>query len=162
MTKTLTQLLAEHEFLGDLDPAFLDLLAEHARAVRVPAGGRIFTEGDPADTCWLVVEGRAALELGATGRGVAVLATVGPGQLLGWSWLFPPFRWHFDARAVTEVLAVVLDGPAVRDRCEADPRFGYELMKRFTELSIHRLQATRLQLLDVYGSEIHDLRGSVD
>jgi CRP/FNR family transcriptional regulator, cyclic AMP receptor protein len=73
--------------------------------------------------------------------------------VLGWSWLFPPYRWHFDASASAETSAVVLDGACLRGKCEDDASLGYRLMKRFAQLIQQRLQETRLQLLDVYGGE---------
>lgn len=150
MSATLAELLAEHRFFADLDDEFVGVLAACAHEVHVPGGTVLFEEGGPAQACWFLRRGRVSVEV-RTPRGVAVIATVGPGQVLGWSWLFPPYRWHFDARALEDLDAIMLDGPCVRARVEADPRLGYELMKRFTELSIQRLQSTRLQLLDLYG-----------
>ena len=97
--------------------------------------------------------GRVAIELHAPGRGARVLQTVGPGEILGWSWLFPPYRWAFDARAVEEVRAVEFDGACLRKKCEADPVLGYALMKRFAGVFARRLQATRVQLLDLYAQD---------
>ncbi len=90
-----------------------------------------------------------------SGKAVAVLAdynqTVAEGDVLGWSWLFPPYRWVFDAQALELTRALVFDGTCLRGKCEDDHNLGYELMKRFAHVVVQRLQATRLQLLDVYG-----------
>ena len=91
-----------------------------------------------------------ALEVFTPTRGPVVIETLGPGEVLGWSWLFPPYRWHFDAQAVEPVRAVALDGGCLRGKCEEDPRLGYELTRRFAAIMMDRLQATRLRLLDVY------------
>jgi CRP-like cAMP-binding protein len=152
VSRPLAELLAEHGFFADLDDEFVAAVAACAREDVIPAGTVLFEEGGRADACWFVRRGRAAVEV-RTPRGTTVIATVGPGQVLGWSWLFPPYRWHFDARALDELTTITLDAPCVRERVEADPRLGFELMRRFTELSIQRLQATRLQLLDLYGGE---------
>lgn len=152
MSRALAGLLAEHGFFAGLDDDLVAVLAACAREEVIPADTVLFEEGGSAGTCWFVRRGRVAVEV-RTPRGATVIATVGPGQVLGWSWLFPPYRWHFDARTLDELATIALDGPCVRERVEADPRLGYELMRRFTELSIQRLQATRLQLLDLYGGE---------
>ncbi len=83
--------------------------------------------------------------------GSLVLDTIGPGEVLGWSWLFPPYRWHFDARAVDDVRAIALDGACLRGKCEQDPQLGFELVRRFAQLVLDRLQSTRLRLVDLYG-----------
>jgi hypothetical protein len=80
-----------------------------------------------------------------------MITTLGAGELVGWSWLFPPYRWHFDARATELTRTIAFDGACLRDKCEQDHDLGYELMRRFASLMLDRLQATRLQLLDVYG-----------
>ena len=84
-------------------------------------------------------------------RGAVVIETIEAGEVVGWSWLFPPYQWHFDARAVSLVRATSFDGVCLREKCEQDPAFGYDLMSRFTQVLIERLQWTRLRLLDVYG-----------
>jgi hypothetical protein len=81
-----------------------------------------------------------------------VIGTLEAGEVLGWSWLFAPYHWHFDARAVGVVRATAFDGACLRGKCDDDPRLGYELMRRFAAVMIDRLQWTRLQLLDVYGN----------
>jgi CRP-like cAMP-binding protein len=88
---------------------------------------------------------------GLPGRGDVVVETLGPGAVLGWSWLFEPYRWHFGAVAVEETLTVEMDGAGVRRLCEQDPALGYELTRRFMAVVVHRLQANRMRLLDLYG-----------
>ncbi|MBO0783363.1 MAG: hypothetical protein J2P37_31505 [Ktedonobacteraceae bacterium] len=95
-------------------------------------------------------EGRVALETFSGERGAITIETIEAGEALGWSWLFPPYRWHFSARVLEPVQAIVLDGERLRIRGEEDCDFGYDLVKRVAHIVIQRLQATRLQLLDLY------------
>ena len=135
-----------------LDPRFAEQLAGCAQTDGFAAGDLLFHEGEPANTFWILRHGRVALELHSPNRGSLLIETLDPGEVLGWSWLFPPFRWHFDARALTDVRAVAVDGACLRGKCDADPAFGYELMRRFSRVMVERLQATRVRLLDLYGS----------
>ena len=151
MVETLEGVLKEHRFFRELAPDYLKTLAGCAANVRFRAGDVIFREGAAANQFYLIREGRIAIEVFVPGRGALTIQTLGAGEVLGWSWLFPPYRWTFDARAGEEVRAFALDGKCLRDKCEADHDLGYELMKRFSVIMTERLQATRLQLLDVYG-----------
>ncbi len=81
-----------------------------------------------------------------------IIETLGPGEVVGWSWLFPPYRWHFDAVALEPVRAVALDGLCLHAKCEENPRLGFDLTRRFAGVLVDRLQATRLRLLDMYGT----------
>jgi len=155
LPQTLEPLLRGHRFFAGLEPAYLSLLAGCAANEVFPADSFLFREGDPAETFYLIREGKLALEIAAPGRGALVVQTLGPGDVAGFSWLIAPHHWEFDGRAVERVLAVRMDGACLRGKCDADPRLGYELMRRFAGLSAARLQATRLQLLDVYG-HVHD------
>ena len=152
-TRTIRDLISGHELLSGLDPEYLDLVAGCGRNVAFGVGDWIGREGAPADSFYVLREGRVALEVHSPDRGPIVVATLSPGDVLGWSWLFPPYRWRFDARALDPVRAVALDGVCLRGKCDADPRLGYELMRRFARIMVGRLEATRLQLLDVYGGK---------
>jgi CRP/FNR family cyclic AMP-dependent transcriptional regulator len=147
----LEALITESHALGDLPPGQLAVIAGCAGNVRFDAGDIVLHEGDAADRFFLLRHGRVALEIPAPGGAPLLICTLGPGELLGWSWLFPPYRWHFDARATEPVAAVAFDGACLRGKCDADHDLGYELMRRFAGGMLDRLQATRLQLLDVYG-----------
>jgi CRP-like cAMP-binding protein len=111
----------------------------------------LFREGTPADRFFLIREGRIALEIDAPGRGPLTIETLQAGDVVGWSWLFEPYRWHLDGRAVSSTGLVAFDGACLRAKCEADHELGYALMQRFAECLIERLEATQLQLTDVYG-----------
>ena len=149
--ETLEPILAQHPFLKDLAPRHLELIVGCAANVRFDAGRFIFREGEEAKQFYIVRHGKIALEIFVPGRGPVTIQTLGEGEVLGWSWLFPPYRWHFDARALEPMRAIALDGECLRVKCETDHDLGYELVKRFAHVMMERLQATRLQLLDVYG-----------
>jgi CRP-like cAMP-binding protein len=134
-----------------MTPEELELLAGCASNVRFEAGDVLFREGDQANTFYVIRHGTVAIEAYGAARGEMTIETVEPGEVLGWSWLFPPYRWHFDARALSQVRATAFDGACLRGKCDDDPGLGYDLMKRFAQVMIERLQWTRLRLLDVYG-----------
>ncbi len=150
--ETLEAVLAEHPFFRDLPPADLQLIAGCGSNVRFQPGEYVFREGDPSDQFNLIRHGKVALEISSPGRGPLTIQTLGEGDVLGWSWLVPPYRKQSDARALELTRATAFDGACIRRKCEADPRLGYELLKRFAQVIGQRLHATRLQLLDVYGS----------
>ena len=154
--QTIDELIRTHQFFRDLPEEDLALIARCGRNVHIGEGRQIFLEGDPADIFYVIRKGRVSLEVNTPPGGI-VVATLGPGDVLGWSWLFPPYRWHFDARALDETSAVALDGACIRQKCDEDPALGYRLMQRFARVAQERLQATRLQLLDLYGSQNEDL-----
>jgi CRP/FNR family cyclic AMP-dependent transcriptional regulator len=129
----------------------LELIAGCGANVRFREGELIFREGEDASTFYLLRHGSVALETFVPGRGPVTIETLHAGEVVGWSWLFPPYRWHFDARALSLVRATSFDGACLRGKCESDPRLGYDLLSRFAQVMIDRLQSTRLRLLDVYG-----------
>lgn len=144
-------LLAAHPFFADLSAEDRGFIAGCGRNHRFDAGHYLFHEGGRADALYLIRHGRVALEILPPGRAPIVFATLGEGEIVGMSWLVPPYRWMFDARAVDLVRAVGIDAACLRGKCDADPRLGYELAKRLMPVMVRRLHATRLQILDVYG-----------
>jgi CRP/FNR family transcriptional regulator, cyclic AMP receptor protein len=150
--ETLEHELRSHPFVGDLEPAYLALLAGCAENVEFWPGTFLFREGTPADWCYLLRQGKVALETAAQGRGPLIVQSLGAGEVAGFSWLLEPHRWQFDGRAMEPVRAVALNGACVRAKCEHDPRLGFELMQRFAYLATGRLQSARLRLLDVKGT----------
>jgi len=148
---TLEPILAAHPFFKDLEPRFLALVAGCAANGRVHAGEFLFREGTEANQFYLIRHGKVALQIFVPEQGPRTIATIEAGEVLGWSWLFPPFRWHFDAQALELTRVLVFDGQCLRAKCEADHDLGYALMQRFAQVMMQRLQATRLQLLDLYG-----------
>ncbi|MFD0899156.1 cyclic nucleotide-binding domain-containing protein [Actinomadura sediminis] len=135
--------LAHEPFLSGMRTADLGRLASAARFTSVPAGRRLFEEGTPAERFWLLREGTVAVDLDMPGGGRVVIETLGPGSVVGWSWLFRPHRWRFGGVAATLVRAIEVDGRLLRTLCAVDPSLGYELTRRFGELVVERLEATR-------------------
>jgi CRP-like cAMP-binding protein len=149
--KTIDDLLAVHEFFRDLEPDYRALVAGCGSNTVFEDEQYLFRTGAPADRFYAVRDGRVALEAFAPDRGPLVVETVGPGDVIGWSWLFPPYEWTFDARAVGQVKAVSFDGACLRAKCEQDHSLGWVLAKRFSYVMVRRLQSARLSLLDLYG-----------
>jgi CRP/FNR family cyclic AMP-dependent transcriptional regulator len=149
--QTLAELIAETPVFAGLRPDDLTLLAGCARNVLFDEDAFLFREGEQADTFYVLRRGRVALELHTPDRGGLVIETIEPGDVVGWSWLFAPYRWHFDARAVSPVRAIAFDGACLRGKCEDDAALGYELMRRFAQVMIDRMQHARVRLMDVYG-----------
>jgi CRP/FNR family cyclic AMP-dependent transcriptional regulator len=145
-TTGLERIVCEHPFFADLEAGFCTLVCG------CDAGEYLFREGRPADQFYLVRHGRVALEVKAPGRGSVAFQTVSAGQVAGVSWLVPPYRWAYDAKALELVRAVAMDATCLRDKCETDHDLGYELMKRFVPVLVERLHSTQLQILDVYGT----------
>ena len=150
----LERIVREHAFFAGLDEEFVKLICGCAKNVRFDAGQYLFHEGEPADVFYLIRHGRVALEVAAPERGVVTFQTVGEGEIVGVSWLIPPYRWTYDAKALDLVRAIGMDATCLRQKSEDDHDLGYEMMKRFVPVLVERLQTTRLQILDVYGA--HD------
>jgi CRP/FNR family transcriptional regulator, cyclic AMP receptor protein len=149
--------LAAHPFLHGMSRDQLGVLAETARDVSFPARHRLFEDGGNATRFWLIQCGHVSLDLHVPGEGPAVIETIGMGELLGWSWMFPPYKWAFGAVAATAVEAFEFDAPTVRKLCAADPALGYELNQRITAVLAKRLRATRIRLVarSGYSAAVH-------
>lgn len=152
MIQTLEKIIEEHPFFKGLAERHIQFIVGCAKNVRFDRGQVIFREGDPADQFYVVREGLVAVELVVPGRGPTAVQTVSEGEVLGWSWLFVPYRWHFDARALQPTRALAFDAKCLRAKCEEDHDLGYELLKRLTHIVSERLGAARLQLMDLYGA----------
>jgi CRP/FNR family cyclic AMP-dependent transcriptional regulator len=149
--KTLDELLSESALFAGLEPAHLELIAGCGHNVVFEAGDVVFREGDPADTFYLLRRGRVMLSTHLPARGDVAIESIESGEVLGWSWLHEPYRWHFDAVASEDCGAVAFDGACLRAKCVRDHELGYALLDRFAHVMIDRLQHTRLRLLDIYG-----------
>jgi CRP/FNR family cyclic AMP-dependent transcriptional regulator len=149
--KDMEEIVREHRFFAGLLEPFGKLISGCAKNTHFQSGEYLFHEGDAADRFYLIREGHVALEIKAPGRGAIAFQTLREGEIVGVSWLIPPYRWTYDARAVEFTRAIALDAKCLRDKCEADHDLGYEVMKRFMSVLIQRLQATQMQILDVYG-----------
>ncbi len=148
---TLEPIVAAQPFFRDLEPAYVRLIVDCAANVRFQAGEFLCREGDAANHFYLLHHGKVALQVAVPGRGSMTIETLHAGEVVGWSWLFPPYRWHFDVQALELTRALAFDGACLRGKCETDHHLGYALMQRFAAMMAQRLQATRLQLLDLYG-----------
>jgi CRP-like cAMP-binding protein len=148
--ENLERILTSHRFFGGMPSDHLHLLAGCAKNVRFDPGQFILREGEEANEFYLIRHGKVALEVYAPERGPLTIQTLSEGDILGWSWLVPPYRWKFDARVVDLTRAIALDGKCLREKSETDCRLGYELLKRFSQVMVDHLQAARLQLLNVY------------
>ena len=153
---TASELLSAHPFLAGIDEQHLERLSYWSRKAVFHAGTRLFNEGSKADRFWLIREGEVRLDTRLAGEGEqgheVFVETIGPGRVLGWSWLFPPYRWRFGATAISSVLAMEFDAAGVRGLCDSDPALGYDLTRRFMSIVTNRLHATRMRLLDAHRS----------
>lgn len=144
--------LEHHPFFAELSPDERGQLAGCAVRREFPAGHPLTKEGEPAHCFYALLRGKVAIQLAVPVRGQVTLQTLADGEVLGWSWLAPPATWTFDARTLQPTVALEFDGPSVLKLCEAEPRLGYRLMARLVRVMTQRLHATRVQLLDIYGS----------
>lgn len=145
--KPLETAIAEHPFGKGLRPPHLKAITECAMRSHFDAGEAIFQEGEMANRFYLIQKGKVALFASEHGQPHHI-QTIGAGDVLGWSWLFPPYYWHFYAQAVEATDAIFFYGTRLREECEQDQGLGYELMKRMAEIIIQRLQSTRRQLVE--------------
>lgn len=138
-------------FLHGLAPSSVARLARLGHAVRLPARHRLFEEGHTADKFWMVEAGQVALDAIVPGEGRMIIELLGRGDVVGLSWILPPFRWGFGAITTQPLQAYEFDGKAVRAEIAGDPGFGREMTERFLRVALKRLQATRSRLLDPSG-----------
>lgn len=153
--KRLETMLAKHPFFDGVSPEYVKFVAGCGRNVVFEPDAFILHEGDPADHFYIIRHGSAAVMAYRRRQGSITLQTLHDGDILGGSWLVPPFKYYFDAKALTLVRAVSFDANCLRGRCEVDHELGYQMMQRFATVMTQRLNATRLQLLDVYGVGIN-------
>ena len=141
--------IAKHPFLEGMSPHYVRLLCDCSLPTKFAAGELIFREGDTANRFYLLQKGRVALEAYVQHKGHTCIQVLGAGDVLGWSWLFPPYLWRFSARALEPIDALFIYGTPLREQCESDHDLGYELMKRTAQVMMKRLQATRWQLVGI-------------
>jgi CRP/FNR family transcriptional regulator, cyclic AMP receptor protein len=148
----LIALVAKQSFFKGLDRRLVDLLADSILEMRFKPGDWIYQQGDPANRFYLILKGKVLIESQVKDRGVLPIRTLGPGDDLGWAWLFPPYRMHFNARAVDSTRTIFFYGTRLREKCETNHELGYQLMKRVAEVVVRNLQATQQRLLECTGS----------
>lgn len=146
----LNELMAAQRGLSQMTPADLAALEPLARIEHFEVGARLLRTGQDADTLYVIAAGRVALEVAASRSGSLVVETLSAGDVLGISWMLPPYRLTFDARCMTPCEVIAIDAVALRAACDADPALGYSIYKHLSGIVRERLQATRLQLIDLY------------
>ncbi len=151
MIESLKPVIESQPFFAGFPGPMIDLIVGCARNARFERGAQLMRQGQPANEFFLIRGGRVRVSIHGGPHGPLTVQTVEPGEMIGWSWLVPPYRARFDAQAVEETRALVFDGACLRAKCEEDPRMGYQLLKRVSAVLAQRLEGARVQLLDVYG-----------
>jgi CRP/FNR family transcriptional regulator, cyclic AMP receptor protein len=146
------EILAQHPVFREFDKETLALLAGCARNEHFPPGSMIYSEGDPADRLYILRHGDVAVEIASAEREPIIAETLHAGEVLGWSWMVPPYQHRSNARAQSDVRAVSLDAACMRGKCDANPLLGYHLFKHLLPHMAERVRALRMQLLDLYGT----------
>ena len=152
--QTLESILAKQPFFDGLNERFVAIIAGCASNAIYNDSEHLFREGEEATQFFIIRHGRVAIETSTPGNGAMIIETHTEGDVVGWSWLFSPYQWHFDGRAVGLTRVTALDGTCLRGKCEEDPVLGYEFMKRFSNKMMQSLDLARFQLLDIYGTRV--------
>jgi len=164
--QSIESLIVGHPFWQGLPPEFLPLVAQSGTLQPFGVGDLIFQERQNADHLYLLHHGKVALETFVPGRGVVTLQVLGPGEALGWSWLFPPYCWQYSARSVDATEIVAFSAASLRQQAEKDPAFGRDLVTRMAQVLLQRLQATRQKLQEFndpgVGQRIDECLGDVE
>jgi CRP/FNR family cyclic AMP-dependent transcriptional regulator len=150
--QTIAQYLPHHSFFAGLEESVVTLLAGCAVNVHFQPGQYLFHEGQPADTFYVIRRGRVSLEVHAPARSPFVVDSAHADDVVGWSWLVPPYRWLFDARATEDTSAIAFDAACIRGKCDEDPAIGYALLPRVVQVMSARLHSAQVRLLDLYGA----------
>ncbi len=148
MDQSLAKEIADIPLFSDLEPEYIDFIANHANEHRIGRDELLFRQGERAEHFYLVRNGRVTLEVPAIAGPALEVQHAKAGTVLGWSWLIAPYKWTFNARAEEPTTVIEFDGPAILDRCERDAAFGYQILKRFSALMSERLDAARQRMID--------------
>lgn len=149
----ISDIIREYNVFNNLSQEQVEVMSGCGQNVVFDADTLICEADQPANRFYLLRRGKIAIDLYAPARGKVPIQTLQAGDVLGWSWIFPPYRWQFDARSIDDVGAIAFDGACLRGKCDADPALGYALMKCFAEVLAQRSRNARFQLLDVYGKQ---------
>lgn len=142
-------LVATHPFFADMDQSALDTIVGCCANEVFKTGSYLFRQGQPADKFYLIRDGRVTMEVYVPGRPSVAIETVEAGEIIGWSWLVPPYKWSNDARASDTVRVISLDGACLRGKIEADRVLGYEIYKRFLPVMARRLHQNRERIVEL-------------
>lgn len=145
------RIIAEHPFFAGLKPEQIKTIAKNSISVTFNPGEFLMREDEPGNCFYLINQGRVALEVFTPERGPIILQTIGENEILGLFWLIPPYQCRFDVKAMELTRAICIDGQGLRDFCNSNPEAGFEILKRTTQILANSLEATRVQLLDIYG-----------
>ncbi len=148
--RTIVESIADNPFFAGLAREDIEFLARNAERRRLRRDGVLFRYGDRADRFYVIVSGKISVEVAALEGPPLELQSLDAGAVLGWSWLIPPYTWSFQARADEDAEVLDFDGRAIRAKCESDPRFGYELIKRFSGLMSERLNFAREKMMEAW------------
>ncbi len=151
--ESLEKILIQHPFVEGLPSEHIQLILGCAKNVVFEPGKYLFKENEEANSFYIIRSGKVALEIYSPEVGSIIIQTLGEGEIIGWSWMVPPYQWRFDARAIELTRVIELDGTCLRNKCETDPSLGYEIMKRLANVFEQRINAMRIQLLDLYGKK---------
>ncbi|MDD4908734.1 MAG: cyclic nucleotide-binding domain-containing protein [Candidatus Omnitrophica bacterium] len=146
--ETLEPILRQHSFFKDIPPQYIDFVVGCTSHMVFKAGDEILKEGEPADKFYLIRSGHVAVYIAKPSE--ITIETIHENDILGWSWLIPPYRYRFSAKAVENTRVLALDGKCLREKCESNPDLGYTLLKKIISILTERLDATRVRLLDIY------------
>jgi CRP-like cAMP-binding protein len=150
--RTIAEYLPQHPFFAGLDESVATLVSGCAVNVHLRPGQYLFHEGEPADTFYVIRHGRVSVEVRTAAGPSVVVDTAHDDDVVGWSWLVPPYRCRYDARATEETSAIAFDGACLREKGQADPAVGYALLQRVVAVMADRLHSARTRLLDLYGA----------
>ena len=148
-SKSMSVRVALHPFLAGMNATQLALLSDYAIAVHFEKGQIVLREDELANRFYLIESGKVALESGGKSGESLIIETIGAGDLLGWSWMFPPYVWNFTARATEQTEAIFFYGTILREYCERYPSLGYELFKSMAPVMLRRLQSARQKMLSI-------------
>ncbi|MFC1665224.1 Crp/Fnr family transcriptional regulator [Pseudomonadota bacterium] len=142
--------LNEHEFFNGINPEFLDFISDHVVVQEFASQQCVFQQDSDAEYFYIVKQGKVNVEVPSLVGAPLVLQSLTDGGVLGWSWLIAPYRWYFEARAIQPSTLLTFDGKALREHCDRDPSFGYDMLKRVAVLMMHRLDAARIQAIEAF------------
>ncbi len=140
--------LSAHEFFSGLSDDILKFLCECSSRREIKEGQILFRQGENADKFYVILNGCISIQMPAIMGPAMEIQSVGKDQVLGWSWLISPYKWSFQTRAEVDTELLEFDGTALLAHCEQEPKFGYELFKKFAGLMSERLSVARQKMMD--------------
>ena len=149
-TESIRDIITALPFFDSVSPAYIDIFCEHATHMQINNGHFLLTRGSDASQFYFIETGKVHIEMGSGDKGPVTIQALGPNDLVGWSFLIPPFKWRFDALAVEPTSVLAIDGATIRNKCESDHSFGFDMMKRIAKVITDRLLHTRMQLMEFY------------